>query len=89
MGCGPQIIATPVRMNVEPIKVWAFYDAPEHLRALSQHGGDEDWLVLVPADVHASWNCGEPYWITKLDTCDEPSKQVLENGDVVYIGAHS
>jgi len=28
-------------------KVYAFNDAPEHLRELSEHGGDEDWLLLA------------------------------------------
>jgi hypothetical protein len=73
---------------MEPIKVWVFEDAPAELQALSNHGGDEDWLVLVPkdsADKIDEWTG----WIMRLDTCDEPSKHVLENGDVVYIGAHA
>lgn len=30
------------------IIVSRFEDAPEHLRALSAHGGDEDWLAVIP-----------------------------------------
>lgn len=30
------------------IRVWKFHDAPEELKSLSTHGGDEDWLALVP-----------------------------------------
>lgn len=30
------------------ITVWAWDDAPEDLRALSPHGGDEDWIVVLP-----------------------------------------
>lgn len=35
-------------MEKEPIKVWEWSDAPEEFRALSTHGGDEDWVVFVP-----------------------------------------
>lgn len=37
------------------IRVWSFYDAPEALRALSTHGGDEDWLALVPPHLSDEW----------------------------------
>lgn len=30
------------------IIVWEFDEAPEEYRALSSHGGDEDWLAFVP-----------------------------------------
>ena len=33
------------------IVVWRYADAPESLRALSPHGGDEDWLAVVPRDL--------------------------------------
>lgn len=37
------------RMNApNHIRVWRFDDAPEELRDLSHHGGDEDWLALIP-----------------------------------------
>jgi hypothetical protein len=32
----------------EHIKIFAFYDAPEELRMLSQNGGDEDWIAIIP-----------------------------------------
>jgi hypothetical protein len=31
-----------------PISIWRFHEAPEELRALSPHGGDEDWLAELP-----------------------------------------
>jgi len=40
------------------IRVWRFVDAPEELRRLSQNGGDEDWLALVPprlANAYIPW----------------------------------
>lgn len=40
----------------EPITVWAFYDAPPELAALSGNGGDEDWLAEVPPNHHTYGN---------------------------------
>jgi len=40
------------------IKVWKWESAPEELKALSHHGGDEDWVALVPsvwANQYISW----------------------------------
>ena len=40
---------------IEPIQVWRFPEAPEELRALSPHGGDEDWLALIPPPLTDLW----------------------------------
>lgn len=37
-----------MRCTFNHIKVWRFEDAPKRLRELSRHGGDEDWLALIP-----------------------------------------
>lgn len=37
------------------IRVWAWKDAPEELRKLSPHGGDEDWLALLPPKHAGEW----------------------------------
>lgn len=34
--------------------VYAWNDAPEELRALSEHRGDEDWVVVLDA-YHGIW----------------------------------
>lgn len=70
-------------MSVPPILVWRFYDAPEEYRALSGHGGDEDWLAFVPDEIgtdaqRASWaalKCGEygPYM-------NDPEPEWLRSG---------
>jgi len=70
-----------------PITVWPFYDAPLELRALSDHGGDEDWLALVPA----RFRFNMPAWLesgTRFGVCDV-SEHVLQDGRIVCIGAHS
>ena len=68
------------------IKVWAFYDAPEAFRALSEHGGDEDWLALIPpalADKWIPWCEGDAFG------CCSVSEHPLPDGSLVRIGAHS
>lgn len=69
------------------IRVWPFYRAPEHLRALSQHGGDEDWLALVPLSVET------PEWLTStgyfgFGGCSV-SEREMADGSRVYIGVHA
>ena len=57
----------------EPIRWWAFRDAPEHLTRYD-NGGDEDWLFHVPA----SWRNGplsrcpehERAWSWACPTCE-------------------
>jgi len=71
---------------MEPIRIWKFTDAPQVLQELSPHGGDEDWLALVP------WPYSEQYigWLESGGSfgCCDVSEHKLE-GAVVYIGAHS
>lgn len=49
----------------EPIQVWRFSDAPSEYRTLSENGGDEDWVALVPkspAYEYVSWlEPGSPF----------------------------
>ena len=74
-------------MSKRPILVWRFEDAPAEYRALSKHGGDEDWVALVPAvyaDAWIGWMVeGTPFG------CCEVSVHPLGNGDTVRIGAHA
>jgi len=37
------------------VVVWPFGEAPLELRNLSLNGGDEDWLVVVPAALNLSY----------------------------------
>ncbi len=72
-----------------PILVWRFHDAPERLRALSEHGGDEDWLAEVPSylvGVDISWmESGSRFGV--CDVSEHPHPYI--DGWVVRIGAHS
>ena len=67
------------------IVVWSFYDAPGELRCLSRHGGDEDWVALMPKGMD------QPSWMesgTCFGCCDVSEHQ-LDDGRTVYIGAHA
>ena len=69
---------------LNPILIWQFYDAPEHYRSLSTHGGDEDGVVFIPKGVE------EPYWLEQL-WCryGDPDRVELPDGSgTVIIWAH-
>lgn len=71
------------------IRVWAFEDAPQYLQKLSPHGGDEDWLALVPMRLMRKYPCGIS-WLeagTQFGCCDVSKKRVGDH--YVFIGAHS
>lgn len=76
-----------IAANPGGITVWRFADAPAEWRALSPHGGDEDWLALVPAVLGGSWipwlEDGGPF-----GRC-EVSIHLLSDGSRIYIGAHA
>ena len=64
--------------------LWHFHDAPEEYRALSDHGGDEDYILFVPDNIDT------PYWAHDtgpLGTCAVQTAKVM--GGTIYIGAHS
>lgn len=70
----------------EPILVWEFYRAPQEYRDLSPHGGDEDWVALLPAE----WKDNTPSWIEMGSFgCCDVSQHELPDGRVVCIGAHA
>jgi hypothetical protein len=67
------------------IRVWRFGDAPQIFQALSPHGGDEDWVALVPAALTEAYIP----WLDFMDTMRDPSRHQLEDGSVVVIGSHA
>jgi len=74
---------------MEPINVWKFKDAPEELRNLSDHGGDEDWLAVIPPQMtnkYISWmEEGTAFGICDVYYYDHPTKEGYE----IAIGAHA
>jgi len=78
-------------MTALPISIWRFHEAPEELRALSTHGGDEDWLAELPP----SFDRNPPDYLYRLarGTADEYQLMLLDHpakpGWKVCIGAHA
>jgi hypothetical protein len=71
------------------ITVWHFHHAPRELQDLSDNGGDEDWLVLVPSVlVEEFLRFGLPFWVESLGACGV-DEHTLEDGSKVYIASHS
>lgn len=70
-----------------PIMLWrAFESAPPHLQKLSTGHWGGDWLAYVPKSIEEK----RPELVRSvkaLSRRQEPERHVLENGDVVYIGA--
>ena len=76
----------------KPIRVWSFEDAPKRYQNMSEHGGDEDWLAIVPnAYVSSMYLDGLPNWMTEGSPfgCCAVSKRKLKDGYWLVIGAHS
>jgi len=46
---------TAMKARINHIRIWKFDDAPEELQALSQNGGDEDWIALIPPKLANEW----------------------------------
>lgn len=67
------------------IRVWPFYEAPEELRALSEHGGDEDWLALVPEPLAGAYLP----WLEGRRFGNDVSSYWLPDGSRVFISAHA
>lgn len=69
------------------IVVYEFHKAPKELRELSNNGGDEDWIAVVPAALKSKW-------IPWLETgsafgCCQVYEYPLASGDEVRIGCHA
>ena len=73
------------------IRVWRFAEAPEEYRKLSDSGGDEDWLALIPSKEAAQWFV---LWLERGAVQDYRGVRGiqwvdLKNGERVAIGSHS
>lgn len=67
------------------IIVWPFGEAPETYRALSDNGGDEDWLAFVPDSLknkYLPW-LEQPHF----GVCDVSVYPIA--GGEIHIAAHS
>lgn len=71
-------------MDDAPIKIWPFYEAPLHLQQLSDNGGDEDWLAVIPSAMETPWFMEEG---SAFGCCS--SSRYECDGFSVIIGSHA
>lgn len=83
---GAAAFVDSVGYMTDAILVFPFYDAPAALMALSRHGGDEDWLALVPPGPRFDYVAWLDYGSFG---CCSISEHRLPNGWRVHIGAHA
>ncbi len=77
-------------VNDKTILVWRFEDAPQELQGLSEHGGDEDWIALVPLSFYNAEGYAYIPWLespSSFGVC-EISQHKTDKG-MVFIGAHA
>lgn len=69
------------------ITIWRFEDAPNRIRRLSPHGGDEDWVALVPElmDTPMWMHEGTPFGFCSVTEHAHPDYP----GFKILIGAHA
>lgn len=68
------------------IEVHSFESCPPEWQALSNNGGDEDWLVTTadPNLIYSAEMIAE-----SLDTCGQPQEVQLPNGRRAWITSHA
>lgn len=67
------------------VVVWPWSDAPEEYRAMSQHGGDEDWVVFIPKGIATPFHMDDSY----LTHWGHVDWHTLDSGASVVIYAHA
>lgn len=69
----------------QPIRIWAFKEAPTVLRELSRHGGDEDWIAEIPP----VFGRDIPSWMSSLGCIVSEHSHPNKAGWWVRIWAHA
>jgi hypothetical protein len=70
-------------------RIWEFEDAPEEYRKLSEHGGDEDFIVELPEGItQDDVRYRVEMMIERLTVCDAQWRRA-ENGRWIVITAHA
>lgn len=77
-----QVLARLILDDDKAFRVWRFHQAPAEYRALSRHGGDEDFVVVGPAG-----SSDADYIADRLTVCG--CEQHTVGALDVYITAHA
>lgn len=65
------------------IVVWPFEKAPKVYQEMSNNGGDEDWVALVPPTILYL-----PLWLDHLGS-DQPQEYEIAEKFRIFIGSHA
>lgn len=78
------------------IRIWKFRDAPAKYARLSEHGGDEDWVAVVPGIYRDEMlvgvfftrdfaNAPHPFGVCSI----QETPMTDGTDEIVFIGAHA
>ncbi len=72
---------------IKPILIWKFKDAPKQYQDMSENGGDEDYIALIPPNY-------EHEYFSFLEEgasfgCCGVDEIKLQNGYTLLIGSHA
>jgi hypothetical protein len=68
-------------------RCWRYEDAPMLLQNLSTHGGDEELVFVIPADIEEGLNESSPLYDVMYSGYIKPTRKKIGQY-VVYITAH-
>jgi hypothetical protein len=75
------------------IQIFRFHTAPPELQALSPHGGDEDWIAIVPTAWREKYHLAflDPGFASEWFGCSGVSEHTHASypNCLIFIGAHA
>ena len=71
------------------ILLWAFKDADPRLQALSEHGGDEDWIAYIPEELAEDYSVMQLFESSTFSISGAYQEVVFKGLGKVLIGAHA
>lgn len=70
------------------IGLWLFHEAPGPYKALSDNGGDEDWVLFVPDRLEGNRLIDRLTMSTAFSVDADPQEHKVDGG-TVYIAQHA
>lgn len=75
----------PIKTLGSGMIIWPFNEAPKVYQEMSQSGGDEDWVALIPPNFNKGYL---PFWLESLDSGRNPEHYKIAEGYEIIIGSH-
>lgn len=72
-------------LRTDCFMVWRFEQAPQWMQyALSDNGGDEDWITIVHKD---AYDATADFWIDKTGCCSRNTYEI--DNWLIWVGCHA